>query len=76
MSALSTFLEQPMAAKKRGRPVTSDREDASVKINREIKAQAEYIAARRRIPIAVYLSEILAPLVARDFKKAQDDKSS
>ena len=59
-----------VAAKKIGRPITSNRDDVPVRIDREVKAKAEYVASKRRITIAEYITEIVKPAVAKDFDQA------
>jgi hypothetical protein len=58
-----------MARKKMGRP-TSDRNDVAVKMDRRIVAKARYVAEQREITLAEYLSEIVRPVVDKDFEKA------
>jgi hypothetical protein len=58
-----------MATKKAGRPATSTRDDQSVKVDRELVTRAKFVAERRRIHLAEYLTELLQPLVARDFDR-------
>lgn len=61
-----SLLDQPMA-KKAGRPKSSERDDIVVKLDREVAAQARYVADKRRVPLAEYLTSALRPVVARDF---------
>lgn len=69
MTVLVECPETPMAEKKRGRPATSDRKDVSVKIDVEVKAMAQYVAVKRGVDLAQYLTESLRPTVQRDFNK-------
>jgi hypothetical protein len=69
MQALTKTLDPPMARKKMGRP-TSDRNDVAVKMDRRIVAKARYVAEQREITLAEYLSEIVRPVVDKDFEKA------
>jgi hypothetical protein len=67
----TAVLDAPMATKKKaGRPATSTRDDIVVKVDRGIVAKARYVAESRRIPLAEYLSELLRPVVGRDFDRA------
>ena len=64
-------VERPMARTKRtGRPVTSERDDVVVKIDTQVAAKARYVASTRKITLAEYLSELIRPLVDRDFDRA------
>jgi hypothetical protein len=54
---------------KAGRPKRSDRDDATVKIDRGIVSKAKMVASARNIPLAEYLSQALRGLVVRDFAK-------
>jgi len=56
--------------KKAGRPATSTRDDVAVKIDRGVKAKAQYVADNRRLALAEYLSEALRPIVGKDFERA------
>jgi hypothetical protein len=58
-----------MARKKMGRPPTSTRDDVTVKIDRDVKATAEYVAARRRVSLAEYLSEAIRVVANKDFER-------
>lgn len=67
----STALTTPMSRPKR--------EDASIKVAAAIVRMARFIAADRGIPIAEYLSELLAKPVKKDFdalkkKLAEEDE--
>lgn len=73
----ASLLEAPPVAKKSqhggprpgaGRPKVSDRDDAVARMDREIVNQAQYIASRRGISIAAYLSDKLRASVLADFK--------
>jgi hypothetical protein len=59
-----------MAKKKMGRPVTSDRDDATCKVDRLVLAKARFIAEKRGQSLAEYLTETLRPVVDGDFDKA------
>ena len=58
--------ERPMA-KKAGRPKTSDRDDATCRINRVILGRAQAVAKYRGIPVAQLLSELLDLPVQREY---------
>lgn len=51
-----------------GRPRT-ERDDMAVKVDRAIVTRAHYVAKARGISLAEYLSDLLLPLVERDFAK-------
>jgi hypothetical protein len=69
METSSATLDRPMAKKRTGRPKTSTRDDVVARIDRGVIARARYVAETRKIPLAEYLSEILRPVVLRDFDK-------
>lgn len=72
----TAVLDRPMARKKAGRPKSSDRDDVTVKIDRELKVSADYVAAKRRMTLAQYLTELLKPVVEADFAKESKRSSS
>lgn len=51
------------------------RNDLSVKIDAEVLKQARIVATHRNIPVAEYLSELVRPLVGRDYRKSVDEMS-
>lgn len=51
-----------------GRPKTSERDDVTVRLDRQVAAQARYVAETRGISLAEYLTDALAPTVAKDFE--------
>ncbi len=53
--------------KKRGRPRSSERRDAVVKLDVTIVGKAQMIAKARGTSVAEYLSEMIRGLVNRDF---------
>jgi hypothetical protein len=70
-------LENPVVAaqetavgKMAGRPARSTRDDVAVKIDRGLKAKAQYVADSRGVPLAEYLSEAPRPIVGKDFDRA------
>ncbi|MGZ3388385.1 MAG: hypothetical protein ACXVB2_00125 [Isosphaeraceae bacterium] len=66
----SAVAEKNVDRKRAGRPPTSEREDIVVKLNRAVAADARWIAEKRGISMAEYLTEALRPIVARDFQQA------
>jgi hypothetical protein len=66
----ATLLDRQMTKKRMGRPKTSTRDDVVARIDRGVIAKARYVAETRRLPLAEYLSEILRPVVLKDFEKA------
>jgi hypothetical protein len=67
-------VERPMARKKMGRPVTSDRDDVTVKLDRHVAKKLRYVAEDRDIPLAELLTELLRPIADREFEKATKGK--
>jgi hypothetical protein len=65
----SAVAEKPMAKKRMGRPPTSDRDDIAVKLDRNVAADARYIAEKRSMSLAEYLTELVRPMVAKDFQQ-------
>lgn len=51
------------------------RNDLSVKIDAEVLKQARIVATHRSIPVAEYLSELIRPLVVRDYRRAVEEMS-
>jgi reverse gyrase len=62
------------ATKIMGRPKgkRTERDDASVKIDRGIVGMAKMIATRRKITVAQFLSESLRPIVEREFTREME----
>jgi hypothetical protein len=58
-----------MAAKRKGRPKTSERTDTTVKIDRAIIVKAKMVAAGENRSMADLLSEILRPLIDERFAR-------
>ena len=56
-------------AKKAGRPRTSTGEGPPVRIEADIQSMAKYIAAHRGIPLSKLVSDLLRPVVEREFHK-------
>lgn len=52
-----------------GRP-KSDRDDVSVRLDRNVVSRARFVADQRGLTLAEYLTELVRPLVDRDFGKA------
>lgn len=60
-------LDRPMA-KKRGRP-ESGRNDISVRMDADVVKNAKIVASYEGKTLAEYLSDSMAPIVARDMRK-------
>ena len=75
MESSVASLGRPMAWKRTGRPKTSTRDDVVARIDRGVIAWARYVAETRMIPLAEYLSEILRPVVSKDFEKVAKEGS-
>ena len=71
-----SVLEHPVARKKIGRPVTSQRKDVTVKIDEEVAITARFVAGRKGITLAEYLSEVVRPVADADFEKITGRKVS
>jgi hypothetical protein len=56
-------------ARPRGRPKSSERNDASIKFDRALVGMARMIARAKGIPLAEYLSEAARPVIQRDFAR-------
>ncbi len=67
--AANALAEKTMGRKRTGRPPTSERDDIVVKLDRAVAADARWIAEKRGVSMAEYLSEALRPIVARDFQQ-------
>lgn len=70
MSESMAVLDRPMAPKKTGRPKTSERDDVTIKADRDIVAKLRYAAERQRIPLAQLVSDLLRQAADREFDKA------
>lgn len=53
-----------------GRPKKSERDDVSVKMDRAVISRARFVADGRGIALAEYLSEMIRPIVGKDFERA------
>jgi hypothetical protein len=62
-------------AKAKGRPKTSQRVDATAKIDKGVLKKAKFVADSRDIPLAEYLTDLLRAPVSRDFDKAAREAS-
>lgn len=62
--------EELVVAKPKGRPKSSQRNDATAKIDAAVIVKAKFVADTRDMPLAEYLSELLRGPVDRDFAKA------
>ncbi len=75
METSTVTLDRTMAKKRTGRPKTSTRDDVVARIDRGVIAKARYVAETRKIPLAEYLSEILRPVVTRDFDRTTKERT-
>jgi hypothetical protein len=66
---MSAIAELKPMAKKMGRPKSSDRDDATARIDRGVLAKARMVANARKISVAEYLTDLLHGQVDRDFLK-------
>lgn len=66
-------LEIPSMAKGRGRPKTSERDDATVKMDRTLLGKAKLIATHKGIPVAQLLSELLQAPVDKAYAQMLRD---
>ena len=67
--ATSTGVLDRSMNKPTGRPKTSTRDDVVARVDREVIKRDRYVADTRKVPLAQYLSEILAPVVQKDFER-------
>lgn len=66
-----TVLEaDPGMAKKAGRPKTSTGSAPTIRIEADLQSMLKYIAARRGVPVAKLTSDLIRPVVEREFRKA------
>ncbi len=61
-------LEAEVMPKSRGRP-RSDRDDMTVKIDREVAEKARLVALRRKVPMAELLTDMLRGPVDRAYRQ-------
>ncbi len=64
--------ERPKRGGKRpgaGRPKTSDRDDVTVKMDRNLVAKAKFLAEVASVPVAQIISEAARNTLERDFEK-------
>lgn len=74
MSTQTLFQELPMARKKAGRPVTSDRDDVVIKIDRIVAANLRYVADHQKQSLAEYVSELLRPISEKEVSRIRGEK--
>lgn len=67
---MQTATKELVMAKPKGRPKSSQRNDATAKIDAGLITKAKFVADTRDMPLAEYLSELLRGPVDRDFAKA------
>lgn len=63
-------------AKKAGRPKKAGGEGKSVRIGEEVVNKARIVALRRGVPFGDYLTNILGPVVDRDYQKTLRELAS
>jgi hypothetical protein len=64
-----------MAKRRVGRP-RSNRDDITVKVDRKVAARARFVAESRGLTLAEYFSEILRPVVERDFERTLKEETA
>jgi hypothetical protein len=78
---MASTMKTKSMARLKGRPEKPGGEGAVVRIASDLLAKAKYLAAHRGIPTSDYLSELLRPVIEREFRKAgkelmEDDSDS
>lgn len=63
---------RPMARPK-GRPKKPSGEGTPVRIDSDIVSKARYLAAQLDVPLSEFLSDLLRPVVDKEFRKAGKD---
>jgi hypothetical protein len=66
---MTGIVELMSMGKKMGRPKTSERDDATARIDRGVLGKAQMVAKARKISVAEYLTDLLEGPVDRDFLK-------
>ncbi len=66
---MSGMLLEVGMAKKRGRPKTSTGEGPPVRIEADLSSMAKYVASHRGVPVSKLVSELLRPVLEREFQK-------
>ena len=56
-------------AKPKGRPAISERDDVTVRLDRQVAAKLRYVAEARGISLAEILTEFLRPIADREFDR-------
>ncbi len=69
----SVEIEDRIMAKPKGRPKKPTGEGTPVRIDSDIVAMAKYLAARKGIAVSELLSDLLRPIIDRDFRKSARD---
>jgi hypothetical protein len=69
MVAVPTMKVDPMARSK-GRPEKPGGEGVVVRIAADLVSKAKYLAAQKGVPMSDYLSDLLRPVLDREFRKA------
>ena len=58
-----------MAKKRGGRPKTSERQDVSIKFDKQLAGMARLISQGRGKSMAEYLEDLTKPLIEKDYAK-------
>lgn len=70
---MQATLERPKMLVRRGRPKTSDRDDSTVRIARNIAAKAKLIAGHRGVSVAELLSGLLETPIDRAYLQVLEE---
>jgi hypothetical protein len=70
---MGVMLKEAPMGKSKGRPNKPGGEGAVVRIASDLVGKAKYLAAQRNMPVSDYLSDLLRPVIEREFKKAAKD---
>jgi hypothetical protein len=68
-----TTTSEPVSKPKKGRPKKLGGEGTQVRIETELATRARYVAAKNGVPLIDFLSDIIRPVVNREFLKAGKD---
>lgn len=61
---------EPVMARPKGRPKKPGGEGTQVRIDTDLATKARYLASQRGMKVSAFLSELLRPVVEREFRKA------
>jgi hypothetical protein len=68
-----TIAERMPMAKAKGRPRKPGGEGTPVRIDTDLVTKAKYLAAQRGVPLTTLMSDLVRPVIEREFRKVGKD---